>query len=114
MWNRRGFNRFYECKKGKQMKQIIIEDVKIEYDAGNVRIVNSYRVNDVQKMRFVLRVFRTITEYKSKRTLKSWIKEWKAHNRLYRLGLFKTHMIDCDLEENEKKWRLLAYEILGI
>lgn len=29
-------------------------------------------------------------------------------------GLFREHTKDCDLEEKEKQWRLLAYQILGI
>lgn len=37
----------------------------------------------------------------------------QAHNRLYRLGLFRSHTRDCNLEENEKLHRLIAYQILG-
>ena len=51
--------------------------------------------------------------YRSKRSVESWIREWKAHNRLYRLGLFKEHTKDCDLEENEKWYRRLAYWVIG-
>ena len=62
----------------------------------------------------ILRIFQMKTGYQSKRSLKSWIKEWKAHNRLYKLGLFRSHTVDCDLEENEKLHRLIAYQVLGI
>lgn len=64
-------------------------------------------------MKLILALFKMKVNYKSKRTMKSWIKEWKAHNRLFKLGLFKSHTKDCDLEENEKWYRLLAYQILG-
>lgn len=96
------------------MEEIEIEGVKILYDAGDVRILDSHLVEDEKKMILVLLMFKKRTNYQSKRTYKSWLKEWKAHNRLYRLGLFKGHTTDCDLEENEKWWRLLAYQILGI
>lgn len=96
------------------MKEVEIDGVKIQYDSKNIHIVNSYLVNNKSKMFTILILFKEVTKYKSKRTLKSWIREWKAHNRLYRLGLFRLHTKDCDLEENEKLYRLIAYQILGI
>ena len=101
----------------KEMYLKVLEDkekVKINYDEKNIRIVNSFKINKIEDMILILRIFQIRTGYKSKRSLRSWIKEWKAHNRLYKLGLFKTHTKDCDLEENEKWWRLLVYQFLGI
>ncbi len=95
------------------MEKIRILGVDIEYDAGNIRILDSYKVYSAAYMKMVLSMFMIKTGFKSKRTMKSWLKEWKAHNRLYRLGLFKNHTKDCDLEENEKIYRLMVYEILG-
>ncbi len=96
------------------MKEITINGVKIKYNRKGVSIINSYKVTKTEDMIIILRLFKLKTYYKSRRTLKSWIKEWKAHNRLYKLGLFRSHTKDCDLEENEKWWRLLAYQFLGI
>lgn len=89
------------------------DKVEIEYNSGNIRIKNSYRINKIVDMIVVLRIFQIRTGFKSKRSLRSWIKEWKAHNRLYKLGLFRSHTVDCDLEEHEKWWRLLAYQFIG-
>lgn len=96
------------------MNKVKVAGVEIQYNSKNVRIVDSYQVSNVKDMVFVLRLFKIKTGYCSKRNLKSWIKEWKSHNRLYRLGLFRSHTKDCDLEENEKLHRLIAYQILGI
>lgn len=96
------------------MKKVKIAGVEIQYNSKNVRIMDSYQVRNVKDMIIVLRLFKIKTDYRSKRSLKSWIKEWKAHNRLYRLGLFRSHTKDCDLEENEKLHRLIVYQILGI
>ena len=96
------------------MKRINIKGVKIQYNNKNVRILNSYKITDVKYMETILEEFKKKTNFKSKRSLKSWIKEWKSHNRLYKLGLFKKHTIDCDLEENEKIHRIIVYQILGI
>ena len=92
----------------------VIKNVEIEYDDNFIRIVNSHKIQDQLQMMLILRLFKAKTSFTSKRTLNSWIKEWKVHNRLYNLGLFRKHTKDCDLEENEKWWRLLAYQILGI
>ena len=95
------------------MNEIEILGIKIQYDTGNVRIVDSYKVKE-KDMLNILWNFRLSTGYRSKRDIFSWLKEWKSHNRLYKLGLFRSHTRDCDLEENEKLHRLMAYEILGI
>ena len=95
-------------------KGIIIRNVKIIYNSDNVQIVNSYKIRNLEYMEWILKEFIKRTGYESKRSVKSWIKEWKTHNRLYRLGLFRKHTKDCDLEEKEKLHRLIAYQILGI
>lgn len=96
------------------MNKVKIVNATIEYDDANVRIIDSYKITDSIEMLATLMKFKKITKYKTKRTIRSWLKEWKSHNRLYKLGLFRSHTKDCDLEENEKKHRLIAYEILGI
>lgn len=88
-------------------------DVSIEYDENNIKIIDAYKIRHKKDMRLILKLFKINTAYYSRRTIKSWIKEWKTHNRLYKLGLFKSHTKDCDLEENEKWYRLLTYQILG-
>lgn len=96
------------------MKEIFIMGVKIQYNSENVKIIDSYKIINKEYMEVILKAFIEKTGYKSKRSIKSWIKEWTAHNRLYRLGLYKSHTEDTDLEENEKIHRLLIYQILGL
>ena len=87
------------------MKTKIIKDTLIRYDDTVISIEDSYKVTDEDDMFDILTKFVYETKYYSKRSISSWIKEWKAHNRLYKLGLFRSHTKDCDLEENEKWWR---------
>lgn len=47
------------------------------------------------------------------RSYKSYLSELKAHNRLFKLHLFRKHTTDCDLEENIKWWKDLIYRIIG-
>lgn len=96
------------------MKKVKIYGVEIQYNSRNIHIIDSYKVKNENDMIYILTQFKSKTGFLSKRSIKSWVKEWKSHNRLYRLGLFKSHTKDCDLEENEKLHRLIAYQILGI
>ena len=95
------------------MKEIEIFGLNIEYNNSNIKIKESYKIESEYLMNYILVKFKQETSYESKRTIKSWIKEWKSHNKLYKLGLFKNHTADCDLKENEKWYRLLFYEIIG-
>ena len=95
------------------MKHIKILEVEVEYDSENVRIKNSYKVRNKEYMKLILSQFKLRTGFKSQRSMNSWVKEWKTHNILYKWGLFRKHTKDCDLEENEKLHRLIAYEIIG-
>ena len=96
------------------MKEIEIEGLTIKYTKDYITICNSYRIKKKSHMIKILIMFLVMSQYQpKKRFITSWVKEWTAHNRLYRLGLFRSHTRDCDLEENEKWYRLLIYEILG-
>lgn len=95
------------------MEKIKVLGVNIEYNSANVRILDPYKIKSKTFMELILEIFKIRTGFVSKRSVNSWVREWKAHNRLYKLGLFKEHTIDCDLEENEKWYRLIAYLIIG-
>ena len=96
------------------MENIKVLGIKIKYNAADVRILNPRKAKSEEFMKSVLEEFKFRTGFVSKRSVNSWVREWKAHNRLYKLGLFKEHTINCDLEENEKLHRLIAYWIIGI
>ena len=102
-----------EKQKENEMKEICVCGVKIRYDKKCVSIIDSYKIHDKDTMWVTLECFLRETNYESNRSIESWIKEWRSHNRLYNMGLFKEHTKDCELEENEKLHRLICYQILG-
>ena len=66
--------------------------------------------------------YREATKRPVTRTLNSYVREWKAHNRLYYWNINKDnkwskeiveHAKDCDLEENQSKFWAIVYLILG-
>ncbi|MCX4365083.1 MAG: hypothetical protein OSJ70_04860 [Bacilli bacterium] len=90
--------------------------VKVKISKRNIKIRNSFEVKDEAKMKIILNIVRNRAKKKNitfKRTNESWLQEWKAHNLLYKLNLFRDKTTDTDLEEAESKFRLFCYKILG-
>lgn len=84
------------------------------YTTKLTTICNSYLIEDVPN-----EVRKIIAKREEKglpvsRSLRSYIAETKAHNRLYKLGLFRKHTKDTDLEEKIKKWLEIIYFIIGM
>ena len=88
----------------------------ITLDDKNIHIENSYRIyklNDIEDILFYL-----YTNYKCKvldnRTVKNLTKEWIGHNNLYKLGLFKSHTSDVDLDYPQKTLHRIIWFLLSI
>lgn len=88
--------------------------MNIEYNKKKTTIYDSYLMKNVSKEVKEIIKERKEKGYKTNRTLNSYIRETKAHNRLYKLGLFKNHTKNTDLEENIKLWKEITYFIIGI
>ncbi len=97
-------------------KEIIIEGQRCILSDNNITIKNSYKIKDKYIMKFVDLLYLKSIElgFKYTRSKRSWAKEIEAHNRLYKLGLFRSHTIDTDLSENESRFRLFIYNIISI
>lgn len=88
--------------------------MNVEYTKKKTTIFDSYLMKNVSKEVKEIIKERKEKGYKTNRSLNSYIRETKAHNRLYKLGLFKKHTKNTDLEENIKLWKEIAYFIIGI
>ena len=87
--------------------------MKVTYTKNLTKIFDSYKMKDVEKEIKQIMEERKKQGYPVTRTLKSYIKETKAHNRLYKLGLFRSHTKDVDLEENIESWKEAVWFMLG-
>lgn len=80
----------------------------INITQNNICIENSYTVTSIDEMKVILaNLHSNINLYKwcnifKVRSYFSLINEWRAHNLLYSLGLFKSRTKDVDL--NNIKW----------
>lgn len=99
-------------------KENFKDNVNILYYVDTTKITNSYLLNDEEIKKIAEQIeFARHTKYDWKcihiRNRDSYIKEIKAHNNLYKLGLFKSHTIDCDLEEEQNAFMKLNYWLIG-
>ena len=97
----------------------IYGDMRIEYEVSgsdnneNVKIIDSYLIKeDAVKYAFIDSL--KDDDLLVSRSYQSLIREWKAHNILYKFGLFKDRTKDTDLNENESWFRRLGYFIITL
>lgn len=94
----------------------VICDYVCSVTENNIKIIDSYKVENKSKMKEVLYAI----QYKHpeckvfKRSYNSMIAEWKTHNRLYHLGIKKSHTKDVDINYPIKWYVELLYRIFGI
>lgn len=92
--------------------------MKIKYHVtpNCVTIYDSYKVKETKDMERLIQQIRydyLLNDYiVNKRSMSSLINEWKAHNLLYDLHLFRKHTKDVDLD-NELWYRKIIYWILS-
>lgn len=90
---------------------------KIEYsiNSDNLSIKNSYKIKSGKEMTDILFEISSKSDFNTivwKLPMSRMVNEWKAHNLLYNLGLFKSHTKDVDI--NDEPWyRRFCYLILS-
>lgn len=90
-------------------------DIQITYylSEGNCCIVDSYKISSKSYMLSFID-FLLMDQKFAARTAKSYLREWQAHNLLYKLGLFKERTKDVDLNINESWFRRVGYTIISL
>jgi len=91
--------------------------LNIELSTNNTHIGNSYLIRTRKSMESKIKDIleeRKAKGYLITRSVKSYIREWKGHNRLYYMHLFRNHTKDVDLEENIPLWKEIIWMILSL
>jgi len=87
--------------------------LKITFNENNTHVEDSYLATDLDlEVGYIIRE-RYLRRLPQTRSFDSYVREWKAHNNLYKLGLFKSHTKDVDMEEPIKWYYELIYWIIG-
>lgn len=92
------------------------DTLMVKYTKTNIHIYNSYAVkkSDIANWIKQIRSFGKLYGCTYMRSDKSWIKEWKAHNVLYKWGIEPDRTKDVDLNEDETLLRRICYSLLSI
>lgn len=88
--------------------------MKTRYTKRLTTIYDSYLLKDVPSEIKQIMAKRREKGLPVTRSLKSYIAETKAHNRLYKLHLFRKHTKNTDLEEPIKKLVEIIYFMIGV
>ncbi len=83
----------------------------LDNDRG-IDIIDSYEYNDEAKMDFLKYIFEHFPLSFGKRDIYSLLVEWKAHNILYKKGLFKKHTVNACLDAKEKWYRRFGFRVV--
>lgn len=87
--------------------------MKIEYSENNTHVEDSYKYTDYNlNVGYIIRE-RTLRKLKVTRSFESYVREWRGHNRLYYLHLFRSHTKDVDLDEDMSMLWELIWLIIG-
>jgi hypothetical protein len=84
---------------------------------NNIHIVRSSEIKEPADMKEILKVIRVEAEKRGfvyKRSLSSWLIEWKAHNYLSDKNIATSRTSSVDLNEDEKLIRRFCYFILAL
>ena len=88
--------------------------MRITYSETNTHIEDSYKAKNLNLEVMTIIRERHFRGFKSTRTFDSYVREWRGHNRLYKLHLFRKHTKDVDLDENMKPYMEIIWRVIGL
>ena len=76
--------------------------IEPSYSKNNTHVKNSYMLTTKKAIReevdWII-LCRIARKFPVTRSVNSYVREWRGHNRLYNKGLFRSHTKEVDLEE---------------
>lgn len=93
--------------------ELFYKGIRIKFTNQCTTIYDCYKVKDIKNFMLYVMNKRQELGYPVNRTIDSYVKEIKAHNRLYKLGIARSHTRDCDMEENLTKDKGFIWKIIG-
>lgn len=97
-----------------------MDPLSYKLTADNLHIDDSYKIRKRKAMQtYLIYIYEYAVTHDDdysiykKRTIKSMIEEWRSHNLLYDLHLFRSRTKDVDINVPSKFW-LFMYKVLSI
>ena len=85
----------------------------ITLSSNNAHIEDSYKCKHIKDMKDILKYIKS-RDPKCTRGIFSMINEWRSHNLLYSIGLYKEKTKSVDLEYNNKWYYNVAYFCMSL
>lgn len=95
--------------------QKLVNDMVCDITRELTTIYNSFLIekNEVDSLITEVLCERGKKRYPITRSHKSYVRELLAHNRMYKMHLFRKHTRNSDLEENIVWWKDIFYWVIG-
>lgn len=90
--------------------------MEISYSQNNTQVKNSYLLSTKNAIREEVEEiidYRKLTKRPVTRSVNSYVREWRGHNKLYKWNIARSHTKDVDLNENNNIIEELLWLILG-
>lgn len=90
--------------------------LRVHTSENNTTILDSYQVKCTKDMKSILYLIRDNSKETSSvdiRDIKDMVREWRAHNLLYSLYLFRNKTKDVDLNTGQKWYTKIGYMLLS-
>ena len=96
------------------MEQMKIRGIEVTCYPDKIKIEKSYIINNKEKMELILEsIFERTEEFFVNRKMETFIKEWKYHNRLYKMHIFRKRNKNLTLKKEQSNWSKFMCVILG-
>ena len=87
----------------------------INITPGNIHIHDSYKVKTVEGMKFIIEnIISADDSILKTRSRVSILREWKAHNVLYKLHIFRKSTAHTDIETHQGLFYKICYLLLSL
>jgi len=96
------------------MEQMKIRGIEVTCYPDKIKIEKSYIINNKEKMELILEsIFERTEEFFVNRKMETFIKEWRYHNRLYKMHIFREKNKNLVLKKEQSNWSKFMCVILG-
>ena len=96
------------------MKEIKIQGFKVLCLDDNIKILDSYKIKDINKMKnIIIKILKKNNLYTSEQNINSFLNKWIAYNFLYRIPLFKKYTKNCIFNNKQNKITNFIYSIIS-
>ncbi len=95
--------------------KLIINNLEINISETNIHLHDSFTIHSKKEKEFILNeIIKAFPEILNYRTFKSMLREWRAHNILYRFNILRDRTKHTDIEFKQKLKFKIGYFLISL